>query len=108
MELAKKSGLNIRALVFFSLLFSSIIMIDSGALLDGVSGMHQLEFISRMFHKVSVCVFFIATFFHLYFNWRATVNYIKRRGSGFKHKKEFIATCAFLSALLTLSLIYGT
>jgi hypothetical protein len=99
-----RSGLDKRALVFFLLTISFIMMIVSGILLDGIEFENKMVqgIVSKVFHKAGVSIFFVIALFHIYYNWKLFLRYFRH----FKYLKELVISVAFVAIVLVASSAY--
>ena len=107
MENTKNYALNKRALVVFFMIFSGIILPFSGYMLHNALN-HNSEyqlFIAMSFHNIAAVVFTVSSIFHIKYNWRSIVNYIReKQNSMLKYRREMVVAIMTITFLLLFAL----
>jgi uncharacterized membrane protein len=107
MDNLKSEKLNKRVLVIFFLIFSGILLPFSGFMLHQSSNdnLGNIIFIPMSFHVVAAIVFTFASIFHIKYNWRSIVYYIKeKKDSILKYRKEMTVAALTLTILMLLAM----
>ena len=107
MQNTDRPSLDKRALIFFLLVISFVMMIASGIFLDDIHFENEMiaKIISKVFHKVGVSIFFLTVIFHIYYNWKAFLRYFKK-GNNFKYLKEFAISVILTTIVIIISTGY--
>jgi hypothetical protein len=101
-----KTTLHMRALVFFFMLISILLLIISGSILDSADLEDAMRHILIGLHKVGASVFSVAIGFHVYSNWKSILKYTTKRGSEFNYTKELTISLAAMALIVFLVGIY--
>jgi hypothetical protein len=117
MDTGRKQGFYWRAFVTFYVVLSFIIIAASGLVLyvappGRVANWSQWRFTALLkadwqaVHTVFSLLFLVAAGFHVYFNWRVILNYLKRRaGEGINRGREFGLAAVAGTAIVVLTLV---
>jgi hypothetical protein len=98
--------LNKRALVFFYLIFSGVILPISGLMLHASSS-DRVKFIAMVLHNMAAIVFTITSIVHVRYNWKPIVNYVQaKHGSMMQYRRELAIVSVTIISLLILGICH--
>jgi len=106
MDNAKLNG---RAIVFYFLFFSVLILPISGILLHITheNDSEKIEYISMAFHNLAAIIFTISSVMHVRYNWRPILNYLKKqKHRSIRYPREIIITGTTIVVLMGLLMIH--
>jgi len=104
-KVAKKSGINIRALASLALFCAGVWLVPSGIALHFSShdGATRWSHLFMTIHNTASFLFLIAAVVHIIMNWKVLTHYVNAKiGEYMRFKRELLIAVLGVSALLML------